>query len=386
LRGALDATFSGSKKMSEQTNVPAGSPVAPSALQPEPRHATITRRQTIIAVAVLLLMVAFCIYFPRIFVVSTDDAYVEADTVTVVPKVPAYVAALHVSDNTAFTKGELLVELDPRDYQVALNNAAADLASAKAFKLNLAAQIDEQNHQVAAAQAALDGDRATLAFANQQLARYGALSQSGADTKERLQLAASDVGQRRAAVEHDTAALAAAKAHVTVLQSQVVQADASIAARQAALDQARLNLSYTRIYATMDGTVANRSVQVGNYVQPGQSLFAAVPREVFIVANIKETQLGRIWPGQHAVIRVDALPGQLFQGRVDSVQRGTGSNFALLPPENATGNFVKVVQRVPVKIVLEGTPEQLKGLSPGMSVIAKVVVDTPPFGLKQLIY
>jgi membrane fusion protein, multidrug efflux system len=372
--------------MSEQANVPAGSPVAPSAPPLEPRHEVITKRQAIIAVAVLLLVVAFCIYFPRIFVVSTDDAYVEADTVTVVPKVPAYVTALHVSDNTAFNKGELLVELDPRDYQVALENAVADLASAKAFKLNLIAQIEEQNHQVSAAQAALDGDRATLAFANQQLARYGALSQSGADTKERLQLATSDVGQRRAAVERDTAALAAAKAHVTVLQSQVVQADASMAAKQAALDQARLNLSYTHIYATMDGTVANRSVQVGNYVQPGQSLFAAVPREIFVVANIKETQLDRIRPGQHAVIRVDALSGQVFEGHVDSLQRGTGSNFALLPPENATGNFVKVVQRVPVKIVLDGTPDQLKGLSPGMSVIAKVVVHTAPFGFQRLVY
>ncbi|WP_158545053.1 HlyD family secretion protein [Dyella monticola] len=328
---------------------------------------------------IVLLIIALCIYIPRIFIVSTDDAYVEADTVTVVPKVPAYVTALHVSDNTAFLKGQLLVELDPRDYQVAVYNAAADLASARAFKLNLAAQIGEQHHQVAAAQAALDGDHATLTFANEQLIRYRALSQSGSDTKERLQLATSDVGQRRATVEHDTAALAAAKAHVTVLESQVVQADAAIAAKQAALDQARLNLSYTRIYATADGTVANRSVQVGNYVQPGQSLFSAVPREVFVIANVKETQLGRIRPGQAAVVRVDALPGVVFHGHVDSIQRGTGSNFALLPPENATGNFVKVVQRVPVKIVLNPA-RGIAALSPGMSVIARVVVHKPPFG------
>jgi membrane fusion protein, multidrug efflux system len=369
--------------MSEQANVPAPPPAAPPAPAPAPKHEAITRRRAIIAVAVVLVIVAFCIYFPRLFVVDTDDAYVEADTVTVVPKVPAYVTGLYVSDNTAFSKGQLLVELDPRDYQVAVNNAIADLASAKAFKLNLIAQIEEQEHQVVAAQAALDGDRATFAFANQQLARYAALSQSGADTKERLQLATSDLGQRRAAVEHDTASLAATKAHITVLQSQVAQADASIAAKQAVLDQARLNLSYTHIYATMDGTVANRSVQLGNYVQPGQSLFSAVPREVFVVANIKETQLGRIRPGDDAVIRVDALPGLVFHGHVDSVQRGTGSNFALLPPENATGNFVKVVQRVPVKILLEPSRD-VSALSPGMSVIAKVVVRKPPFGLGGL--
>ena len=368
--------------MSEQANPPAGSPAAPPL--PAPKYDAFTKRHAIIVLAVVLLIVAFCLYFPRLFVVPTDDAYVEADTVTVVPKVPAYVVALHVSDNTAFSKGQLLIELDPRDYQVAVNNAVADVASAKAFRLSLIAQIDEQEHQVVAVGAALDGDHATLTFANQQLVRYRALSQSGSDTKERLQSATSGVGQRRAAVEHDTAALAATKAHVTVLESQVVQADASIAAKQAVLDQARLNLSYTRIYATMDGTVANRSVQTGNYVQPGQSLFSAVPREVFVIANIKETQLGRIRPGQDAVVRVDALPGLVFHGHVDSIQRGTGSNFALLPPENATGNFVKVVQRVPVKIVLSPTRDTA-ALSPGMSVTARVVVHKPPYGLESLV-
>jgi membrane fusion protein, multidrug efflux system len=367
--------------MSDQANVTTGTQGAPPAPATAPNRAAITKRTGLIALAVLLVVVALCIYIPSLFVVSTDDAYVEADTVTVIPKVPAYVTVLHVNDNTAFSKGQLLVELDPRDYQVAVNNAIADLASAKAFKLNLIAQIEEQKHQVAAAQAALDGDQATLTFANQQLVRYSALSKSGADTKERLQSASAQVGERRAAVEHDSAAVAAAKAHVTVLQSQVVQADASIAAKQAVLDQARLNLSYTRIYATAAGTVANRSVQVGNYVQPGQSLFAAVPDEVFVVANMKETQLGRIRPGQAAVIRVDALPGLKFNGHVDSIQRGTGANFALLPPENATGNFVKVVQRIPVKILLDKGQTGLERLSPGMSVIAKVIVRKPPFGL-----
>jgi membrane fusion protein (multidrug efflux system) len=362
--------------MSDQVNVSPGSPAAPSPPTPVPNRSVISRRIGVIVLIVFLLIVAIYLYIANHFVVSTDDAYVEADTVTVVPKVPAYVTALHVSDNTPFSKGELLVELDPRDYLVAVNNTAADLASAKAFKLNLAAQIDEQKHQVAAAQAALDGDQATLTFANQQLIRYTTLSQSGSDTKERLQLANSDVGQRRAAVTRDTAALAAAKAHVTVLESQVTQADASIAAKQAMLDQACLNLSYTRIYATMSGTVANRSVQVGNYVQPGQALFSAVPDDVFVIANIKETRLGDIHPGENVVIHVDALPGREFHGHVDSIQRGTGSNFALLPPENATGNFVKVVQRIPVKILLNATPEELRELSPGMSVIAKVSIST----------
>jgi membrane fusion protein, multidrug efflux system len=368
--------------MSDQVNVPGsqGAATPPATPAPVPKPAVISKRQGIIALVVVLLIVALCIYVPYLFGAVTDDAYVEADTVTVVPKVPAYVTALYVSDNTAFSKGQLLVQLDPRDYQVAVSNAVATLAAAKAFKLNLIAEIEEQEHQVAAAQAALDGDRATLLFANQQLVRYGALSKSGADTKERLQLATSTLAQQRATVEHDTATLAAAKAQVTVLQSRVAQADADIGAKQAILDQARLNLSYTRIYAVMDGTVANRSVQVGNYVQPGQSLFSAVPDDVFVIANFKETQLGRIRPGQDAFVRVDALPGKVFHGHVDSIQRGTGSNFALLPPENATGNFVKVVQRVPVKIVLDRSRDSA-ALSPGMSVIARVVVRKAPFGL-----
>ncbi|GLQ51804.1 HlyD family secretion protein [Dyella flava] len=371
--------------MSDQANIPTGQPTTPPAPAPAPapKRPAITKHRGIIALVVALLIVALCIYLPYLFVAATDDAYVEADTVTVVPKVPAYVRVLHVSDNTAFSKGQLLVELDPRDYQVAVNNAVADLASAKAFKVNLIAQIDEQKHKVAAAKAAVDSDQATLTFANQQLVRYGALSRSGADTRERLQLATSQVEQQRAAMEHDTATLAAVKAQVTVLESQVVQADAAIAAKQAVLDQARLNLSYTHIYAVADGTVANRSVQVGNYVQPGQSLFSAVPDEVFVIANFKETQLGGIRPGQPANVRVDALPGVVFHGHVDSIQRGTGSNFALLPPENATGNFVKVVQRVPVKIVLDQSRAGAR-LSPGMSVIAHVIVHRPPWGLGWL--
>ena len=366
--------------MSEPVNVPQAAPAPSTAPAPAPSKSTTVTRTVVIALVVLLLIVALFFYLSNLFTVTTDDAYVEADTITVVPKVPAYVAALHVNDNTAFTKGELLVELDPRDYQVAVNNALADLVSAKAFKVNLAAQIDEQRHQVAAAQASLDGDQVTLTFANQQFVRYTALSQSGSDTKERLQLANSEVGQRRSAVERDTATLSAAKAHVTVLESQVTQAEAAIAAKQAALDQAKLNLSYTRIYATMSGTVANRSVQVGNYVQPGQALFSAVPDEVFIVANIKETRLGEVRAGQSVAVRVDALPERDLHGHVDSVQRGTGSTFALLPPENATGNFVKVVQRVPVKILLDDPPEKLKSLSPGMSVVVKITVRTHLFG------
>jgi membrane fusion protein, multidrug efflux system len=331
------------------------------------------------ALAALVVLVAILVYIPGMYVVSTDDAYVQADTVTVIPKVAAYVSALHISDNSAFHQGQLLVELDPRDYQVALDGAMADLTTAEVNRANISAQIVEQQHIVGAAQAAVAGDQATLNFSLQQLTRYEALSKVGADTKERSQLAQADVSQRQATVQHDLASLAAAKSHVVVLQSEVNQADAAIEKAKSLVAQARLNLSYTKIYALSEGTVANKTVQVGNYVQPGQALFAAVPKDMYVIANIKETQLGRIRTGQRVTLKVDALPGETFHGRVDSFQRGTGSNFALLPPENATGNFVKIVQRVPVKIVLDDKPEALGELSPGMSVITHIIVRRPPW-------
>jgi membrane fusion protein, multidrug efflux system len=327
-----------------------------------------------IALGGLMACLALVIYVPRLFTVSTDDAYVQADTVTIVPKVAAYVATLHVSDNSSFTKGELLVELDPRDYKVALESAKADLATAMATTANITAQIDEQHHVVSAAEAAVSGDQATLTFSQEQQTRYEALSRDGADTKERSQLARTDVAQHLATLQHDAAALAAARSHIQVLESQLGQAQAAVEKAQSSVDQAELNLSYTRIYAPSSGTVANKTVQAGNYVQPGQALFAAVPKDIFVVANIKETQVGRVQVGQPVTFTVDSLPGKTFHGHVDSFQRGTGSNFALLPPENATGNFIKIVQRVPVKIVLDANNAGANRLSPGMSVIAHIKV------------
>lgn len=167
-----------------------------------------------------------------------------------------------------------------------------------------------------------------------------------------------------------------------MLQSQAQQADAVIALAQAAVAQSPPHLSYTKIYAIADGSVANRTVQVGNYVQPGQTLFSAVPTAPYIIANFEETQLENLRVGQRVRARVDAFPNQRFDGHIDSFQRGTGSNFALLPPENATGNFVKVVQRVPVKIILDGPADALRSISPGMSVEPTVIIAPPPSWLR----
>ena len=332
----------------------------------------------------LALAVAY-ISVPPLYIASTDDAYVQADTVSIVPKVAGYVTSLHVTDNSRFKANDLLVEIDPRDFEVAVKIAEANLQSAQAAKANVLEQFAEQNHVTTAAEATIASDRAALQFSQQQFDRYNDLAQRGAGTEQRQQEAVSDVAQRKATLDHDMASLAAAQAQIRVLQSQGKQADATISLQQAQLDQAKLNLSYTKIYATVDGSVANKTVQVGNFVQPGQTLFAAVPTEAYIIANFKETQLERMRVGQRVRVRVDAFPDQPLDGHIDSFQRGTGSNFALLPAENATGNFVKVVQRIPVKIVLDGPADARLAISPGMSVEPTVTINAPPRWLRPLL-
>jgi membrane fusion protein (multidrug efflux system) len=332
-----------------------------------------------------LALAAAYISVPQFYIERTNDAYVQADTVSVVPKVAGYVTSLHVNDNSRFKANDLLVEIDPRDFEVAVKIAEANLESAQAAKANVTEQFGEQDHIVAAAQATIASDRAMLQFSQQQFDRYNDLEQRGAGTEQRQQEAVSDVGQKKAALDRDRASLAAAQAEIRVLQSRDQQANATISLQQAELDQAKLNLSYTKIFASADGSVANRTVQVGNFVQPGQTLFAAVPTEAYIIANFKETQLEHMRVGQRVRVRIDAFPNRHLDGHVDSFQRGTGSNFALLPPENATGNFVKVVQRIPVKIVIDGPADALLAISPGMSVEPTVTITSPPRWLRPLL-
>ena len=372
--------------MTDQTTLrEASSPPVPPAGKPvEPKqgaaHDVHPPRRSLVIAAVLFLVAAvgFYFYVPGLWQVSTDDAYVNAHVVSIVPKVAAYVSKLHVNDNSKVARDDLLLELDPRDFQVAADMAKADLKSALANAANVEAQIREQQAIVAESQSAVDGDQATLDFAQQQLDRYKSLATSGSGTVQRLQQAESDVGQHRATLQHDLAALDAARAHQRVLETELLQGQAATERQQAALAQAQLNLSYTNIRATDAGSVANKTVEVGNYVQPGQVLFSIVPDELYITANFKETQLTDVRPGQRATVQVDAFPGLRLEGRVDSVQRGTGAQFALLPPENATGNFVKVVQRVPVKITFDHPGEALHWISPGMSVEARIYTAEPP--------
>jgi membrane fusion protein, multidrug efflux system len=328
--------------------------------------------------AVALAIVGLYLYLPGLYSVTTDDAYLDAHVVSIVPKVAAYVSALHVDDNQKVGSGQLMVELDVRDFAVAVKSAAADMASAEANVANVLSRIDEQQAVIGQNEAAIAGDRSTLEFAQQQLDRYGSLAKTGFGTAERFEQAQSDIGERTAALNRGLAALAASRAHVAVLNTERQQAVATVERQKAAQAQADLNLSYTRISAPDAGTVANRTVEVGNFVQPGQVLFSLVPDRIYVTANFKETQLAHVRPGQPAIVHVDAFPGSRLTGHVDSIQPGTGAQFALLPPENATGNFVKVVQRVPVKITFDASPDVLRWIAPGMSVEAEVRIAQPP--------
>jgi membrane fusion protein, multidrug efflux system len=356
---------------------PAGKPADHST--PSSHDARPPRRSLVIAIILLIVAaVGIFFYLPGLWQVETDDAYVNAHVVSIVPKVAAYVSKLHVNDNSKVARDDLLLELDPRDFEVAVDMVNADLKIAQANAANIEAQIREQQAIVTESESTVKGDQAVFDFAQEQFERYKSLATTGAGTVQRLQEAESDRAQRRATLQHDLAALDAARAHQAVLETQLLQAKAATERQQAALAQVKLNLSYTIIRATDAGSVANKTVEVGNYVQPGQVLFSIVPDELYITANFKETQLTDVRPGQRATVRVDAFPGLRLQGHVDSIQRGTGAQFALLPPENATGNFVKVVQRVPVKITFDNPGEALHWISPGMSVEAKIYTAEPP--------
>jgi membrane fusion protein, multidrug efflux system len=368
--------------------LPAPKPAAPP--PPAAPHPAVVRRvnrRTVafqVVIVIGLLLVAAYVYLPRFYVADTDDAYVDAHIVSIVPKVAAYVATLHVDDNSRVQTGAPLIELDQRDFKQAVDIAAADLASARASAANIDARIKEQRTVIVQSEATVTGDRAALEFAKEELARYGSLATTGVGTTQRLQQAQSDISQRAAALQKSEAAQEEARAHVGVLQTQRTEADATIKRQEAALAQAELNLSYTQIKAPEAGTVANKTTEVGNYVQAGQMLFSIVPDKLYITANYKETQLTHMRPGQSVVVSVDAFPDLRLKAHVDSIQRGTGSQFALLPPQNATGNFVKVVQRVPVKIVFDDTGDTLAKIAPGMSVETRVVLAPPPWWLPFL--
>ncbi|MCA1380403.1 HlyD family secretion protein [Bradyrhizobium sp. BRP23] len=303
---------------------------------------------------------------------STDDAYVKADSTIVAPKVSGYIAKVLVGDNEKVRAGQLLAKIDDRDFKAALDQAKADVAAGEASVRNIDAQLELQQPIIEQSTADVAAAEANLKFAQEERARYDDLMKSGSGTIQRAQQTDAALRASSAQLQHAKSGLVAAQRKVDVLTTQRAQATAQLERARAVAQQAALNLSYTEITAPVDGTVGARSLRVGQYVQAGTQLMAVVPLDaVYVVANFKETQLTHVRPGQPVELHVDSFRNISLRGHVDSLSPASGLEFALLPPDNATGNFTKIVQRVPVKIVLDD--HSLTGLlRPGMSAVPTV--------------
>jgi membrane fusion protein (multidrug efflux system) len=303
---------------------------------------------------------------------STDDAYVKADSTIVSPKVSGYIAQVLVGDNQPVNAGQLLAEIDDRDFRSALAQAHADVEASEAAVRNLDAQLALQQPIIEQGTADVAAAEANLKFAQEEQARYDGLMKSGSGTVQRAQQTDAALRSSNAQWQHSRSGLLAAERKVDVLTTERAKAVAQLDRARAVEQQAALNLSYTRITAPVDGTVGARSLRVGQYVQAGTQLMAVVPLDaVYVIANFKETQLTNVRSGQPVEVEIDSFRGTRLRGHVDSLSPASGLEFALLPPDNATGNFTKIVQRVPVKIVLDDI--SLKGLlRPGMSAVPTI--------------
>jgi membrane fusion protein, multidrug efflux system len=303
---------------------------------------------------------------------TTDDAFIDARTVTISSQLSARVVDVPVTDNQLVSAGTVLVGLDKSDYQAQLDQAKAQVDQAQANISNIDAQITAQRARIDEADKQVVQAQAVLTFAQQQNERYGGLVKTGAVTVEQAQQYASNFLQAQASFAASQANAVATEKQLPVLQTQRQQAQAQLEQMQAAAEPPQINLSRTVITAPVDGYVTNLTAAKGLYAAAGQALMMFVPRIVWVTANFKETQLNSLRDGQPVDITVDAYPDRTFKGHVASVQAGSGTAFSLLPAQNATGNYVKIGQRVPVKIVFDKPPDVLLG--PGMSVVPSVKV------------
>ena len=304
------------------------------------------------------------------FLVSTDDAYVKADNTTIAPKVSGYLGEVLVGDNQHVKAGQVLAHIDDRDFKVALDQSRADVAAAEAAVTSKRAQLDVQQAVIEAAKATLDVDMAAQTFTKQENKRYTDLAATGYGSVQNAQSAQARDASAAAAIERDKANFVSAERQLALLRAEIAQTIAAEARAKALQRQAELNLSYTSIFSPVDGVVGNRTLRVGQFVQAGTQLMSLVPSNgAYVIANFKETQLSDVRQGQQVDIDVDMFPGKTVRGHVDSLAPASGQEFALLPPDNATGNFTKVVQRIPVKITLDSFGVDLR---PGMSVIPSI--------------
>jgi membrane fusion protein (multidrug efflux system) len=358
--------------MEEKTSIPETS----ETLKPPPPPRNRKRRLQIFGIIAALVVVVLVIFYYFLFIApyeDTDDAFIDGYVTLIAPRVPGQVTQLLITDNQEVKAGDELVEIDPRDYEASLAQAKADLAAAQSQSDSAQAQVNVSQSKVAQAQAAVVAAEAENLRAGADLKRYQSV-ESRAVSKTDYDLATATARSASANLDAANSQVKAAEAQVALDQANVETANATVQQAQAKLQQAELNLSYTKIVAPFDGRITARSVQNGNYVSPGQALFALVPRYVWVTANFKETQLTYMRPGDPVEVHIDAYPNHNFKAKVDSLQAGTGARFSLLPPENAVGNYVKVVQRVPVKIVFDEELPTNLDLAPGISVEPKVKV------------
>ncbi len=368
---ATSDTPIGSLTASAPNPAPSSVPDAPP---PVARSGRGLRRALMAFVILLLLVAAGAYYFIYLAPYeSTDDAFIEGHVTAVAPQIAGRVIKLLVKDNQFVKAGDLLLQLDPRDYAVKLAQIQAGVATARD-------QLEQAKAQLAVDQAKADQEQASVAAAaadatraQADLQRYQAID-NRAIARSQVDLAQDQASASAAQVEVARARARAAQAEVALTQAKVATAESEVLIAETYVQQATLNLSYTDVVASTDGIVTRRAVELGSYVVAGQPMLSLVQPHVWVIANFKENQLAHMLPGQPVTISVDAFPQYPLQGRVDSIQDGSGSRFSLLPPENATGNYIKVVQRVPVKILFDEPLPAGVQLSPGMSVIPQVKV------------
>ena len=323
--------------------------------------------------AIILVFIGIFMAINATFYQSTDDAFIEGHIISIAPKVAGQVINLYVDDNQEVKQGEVLVEIDPTDYQVKLNQAEAKLAEAKAKLGVIERQVEENTSKVGFTVQELNSASSKLDFAEKDYRRYADMYKEGIVSKQEydksMNMLTVAQANEKAADENNKAVKAALEANKAQVKSQ----EAEIKRLEAEVDQAKINLSYTKIYAPEAGMVSARTVEKGNYVQVAQPMMSIVPQRVWVVANFKEIQLTNMKKGQPAWIKVDTYPHKKFKGHVDSIQRATGAKSSLFPPENAVGSYVKIVQRVPVKILFD---EDIKdyNIVPGMSVVPRVKI------------
>jgi len=339
--------------------------------------AKLRRAGPILLFTLVVGAIAFYIYYDRHlrYFQETNDARIEADQVAISSKLSGYVQSVLVEDNQAVTEGAHLITIDPVDFRNRLAEAEAGIATASAAEDAARAAQEEAVAGVGQARAALRAAEAGLALAEREVNRYEPLVAEGAEPQMRLSQLNADRDRASAEVEARRASLIQAKKRAGSLKAQTRNLAAQVSAARVQRKAAANDLASTSIASPIAGRVASRSVRVGQFVQPGQRLLTIVPvKDIYVVANFKETQVGLMRSGQPARIEVDALPGVLFKGAVASVTPGTGANFSLIKPENATGNFTKIVQRVPVRIRIDAGPAARRVLVPGLSL--EVEVDT----------